>query len=90
MSQVENRDPQEIDGNHVVAVMADLRRVMQTRIDSGLVPIDGWWVTFSEASEKILSSSKQSRVHAIELVLLYGFNTFASLLIIVLVRALCY
>lgn len=90
MSHLESAKQLEIDRGHVAAVMADLRRAMQTRIDSGLVPVDGRWLTPSEAQKEVLDSHRRSRIHALELVLLFGANTIASLLIIALLGMLAY
>lgn len=90
MRGVEEREQRGIAGKQIVAIMGALRRAMQTRLDSGLLPYDGRWVTLPEMQQELLDYRKRSRVHAIELVLLYCLIPIASFLIIALVVALCY
>ena len=63
---------------------------MKARIESGLLPYDGRWVTLAEVEEGLRQERRRARVHAIELAFLYGANLFVSLMIIGLVAALCY
>jgi len=90
MRGVEKRDQQGIAGKQVAAVMGALRRAMQARVDSGLLPYDGRWVMLPEMQQGIIDERKRARVHAIELVLLYCLIPIASFVIIALVVALCY
>jgi hypothetical protein len=87
---VENRDESVVDGKQIAVVMERLRKAMRRRLDSGLLPYDGRWVTLTEMQQGMLDERKRARVHAIELVLLYGLFAIASFFIIALVVALCY
>ncbi len=87
---MEQRNQLGIARKQIAAVMAALRRVMQARLDSGLLPYDGRWVMLSEIQQGIIDERKRARVHVIELVLLYCLIPIASFAIIALVVALSY
>jgi len=87
---VEHRNQLGITGKQVAAVMAALRRVMQARLDSGLLPYDGRWMMLSEIQQGIIDERKRARVHVFELVLLYCLIPIASYVIIALVVAISY
>ena len=87
---MERGERKEVDRKLVSAVMASLRQAMKARLDSGLLPYDGRWVTPVEVQQGILHERRRARVHAIELILLYCVISFASLILIALVWVLCY
>lgn len=68
---MESQDPGESERQQVAAAVAALRRAMRARLDSGLLPYDGRWVTLPELEQGIRSERRRAWVHAIELILLF-------------------
>lgn len=87
---MERPDRREAERKQIAAIMTSLRRSMKARLDSGLFPYYGRWLTLAEVQKAILAERTRARVHAFELILLYCLNLTASFLIIGLVWLLCY
>lgn len=85
------QDRQQVDGRQMITATKDaLRRAMRSRLDSGLLPYDGRWVPLSDVKEEVARERKRARIHAIELILLYGAGFIASGAILALTWTLVY
>jgi len=74
----------------ITATREALHRAMRSRLDSGLLPYDGRWVPLSDVKEEVARERKRARIHAIELILLYGAGFIASGAILALTWTLVY
>lgn len=85
------QDRQQVDGRHMITATREaLHRAMRSRVDSGLLPYDGRWVPLSDVKEEVARERKRARIHAIELILLYGAGFIASGAILALTWTLVY
>lgn len=85
---------EEIKNQPVVNDVAMLRQritqIMKGRLDAGLLPYAGEWLSLSAIEERVSAARKKSRIKLFELFLLYLFLTLVSAILVLLVISLCY
>lgn len=69
---------------------ADIRKSMYERLEKGLFPYNGQWLSREEVEQQLKADRKTGRIRALELLSLYFLFIVISLLLMVVVLYLAY
>lgn len=79
-----------VNRDEVLAIKSALHEVMKVRVDSGVLPYGGQWVSAAQLECKLAESRSRARVRAFELVGVFIALGLGSAVLIALLWVLCY
>lgn len=79
-----------VNRDEVRAIKGALREVMKGRVESGVLPYGGQWISAAELERKLVDERGRARVHAFELGGLLIALGLGSIALILLLWVLCY
>lgn len=79
-----------VNRDEVLTIKGALREVMKGRVESGVLPYGGQWISAAELERKLADERGRARVHAFELAGLFVVLGLVSVLLISLLWVLCY
>jgi len=79
-----------VSREEVLAIKDALREVMRGRVESGVFPFGGKWISAAEFARKLAEERSRARVHAFEFFGLFAVLGVVSMAFILLLWALCY
>lgn len=79
-----------VNRDEALAIKRALREVMNGRVESGMLPYGGQWISAAEFESKLAGERGRARVHAFELIGLFVVLGLVSISLILLLWVLCY